>query len=321
MVEQQSAQEQLRFKSESTVLEVAEVIAGHSLGGDIESARQFLAKSPDIGPRSETDFPQLDSLTDSQVVEIRENAAKLGIGAEGSIGLKEAGLPEGTTVVCEGGLPNKIMAQLKVAVEGETKPGTVILMGSTTRKLGNSDIERMGQMSEALGVETPDLSDKTEFDLTAMIANMHPNFTAEEPTDVGVGFDVYDGGIALKADSTGQVVRLGTIDGSPVVAVAIHEYHRDDSGKNFFRPGVGHLDELATSVATQFNAEAADKPVTALTSHLYAPSRRLQNPNLLTYGMGVMAEVVGGQNAEPTLPNVVSEMDRVAEVLQQQSAR
>lgn len=319
MVEQHGAQELLRFESQRAVFKVAEVVAGHALGDELDNAREFLAKSPEIGPRSETDFPQLEGLSEEQVAEIRGEAAKLGIGAEGSIGLKEAGLPEGTTVICEGGLPNKIMAQFKVAAEGETKPGTIILVGSTTRKLGASDTERAEQMSGVLGVETPDLSDKTEFDLTGIVAKMHPDFTPEEPTDVGIGFDVYDGGVAMGDGATGQVVKLGTIHGSTVVAVGIHEYHRDDSGKNFFRPGVGHLDELALAVATHFDAEAVDKPVTALTSHLYAPSRRLQNPNLLTYGMGVMAEVVGGENAEPTLPNVISEMDRVAEVLQQQA--
>ena len=319
MSEQEQSIEQLRFDAQAVITRVAENIAGHSLDGGLENAKEYLAKSPGIGARAETDFPQLEALTDEQQAEIRTEAAKIGIGAENSTGLKEAGLPEGTTVITEGGLPNKMMAQLKMVAENERKPGLIILSASQTRVAGKLDAARMEQVASMLEVNTPDTTDKTEFELAEITAGLYPDFTATEPRDLGLGYETHDGGITPVSKATGQIMHIGDVKGFPVILVGVKELHRDDSGKNFFRPGVAHMTELAQEITGIFNPEADDVPVATVTSNLYGPSRRLQNPNTLTYGTKVMEDVVGEAAALPSIQNVISEIDRSREVLLEQA--
>ena len=311
---QEQVTEQLIFNSQLVIMAAAEAIAGTKLE-DLDTANEYLAKSPGIGPRSETDFPRLESLSVGQEQVIRDEAAKIGIGAEASTGLKEAGMQEGTTVILEGGLPNKMLAQLKMVSENETKPGLVILSASNTRIASDSDKKRMQQVTATLGQNTPDIEGKTEFELASITAGLLTEFESQEPTVLSLGYEIYDGGITPTEESTGQVTRIGTINNSPVVVVGVSELHRDDSGKNFYRPGVAHLTDLASKIAESINPGTENLPVATVTSHLYGPSRRLQNPNTLVYGTRVMEEVVGEEAALPTIQNIVSELHRTGELL------
>ena len=321
MGEQEQTIEQLRFDSQTVVIKTAEIIAGQEITDGLDGSAEYLAKSPGIGPRGETEFPQLENLTEAQITEIRAEAAKIGIGAEQSTGLQEAGLPIGSTVIAEGGLPNKMLAQLKMISENERNPGLIVMSASQTRVAGKGDATRMQQITATLGVETPDVTDKTEFELAEMTARLHSGFTPDEqPETLQFGYEIHDGGITPKEEATGQVVRIGSIGDSPVVVVGVSEMHRDDSGKNFYRPSVADLTGVASKIATDYSAEAEDLPVATVTSNLYGPSRRLQNPDTLTYGTKVMEEVVGEASAPATIQNIISEVDRTREVMLQQSS-
>lgn len=316
MTEQEQTIEQLRFNSRAVIQHAAEIIAGHSLDDDLTIAGEYLAKSPGTGARSETKLTQPDRLTQEQQAELRAEAAKIGIGAEQSTGLKEAGMSPGTAVIAEGGLPNKMLAQLKMLAENERQPGVILLSASQVRIAGQSDETRMQQVANTLGVEVPDTTGKTEFELAQITANLYPGFSAEQPTTLPFGYELFDGGVTPLAEATGQIQRIGAIGDIPVVILGVQEFHRDDSGKNFYRPSVADLRELAHQVAATVNPETEGKPVATVTSNLYGPSRRLQNPDTLTYGTRVMEEVVGVEAAPASIENIVSELDRTREILQ-----
>ncbi len=315
MGEQEQSIDKLRNESQAVIYKVAEIISGDTFYGGLEDAGEYLAKSPGIGARSETDFPQLANLSEDQQIEIRNEAAKIGIGAKESTGLKEAGLPEGSTVVAEGGLPNKMLAQLKMIAENDRKPGLIIMSASQTRIAGDADKTRIQQIADTFGVDTPDINDKTEFELASISAGLYSGFTSEQQGPMPFVYDLNDGSITTNKSTSGQVVRIGNVDGTPVVVIGVQEYHRDESGKNFYRPSVADLKELAHLVAVDFDPLANEKPVATVTSNLYGPSRRLQNPDTLTYGTKVMEEVVGQEAAPATIQNIVSELDRTREVL------
>lgn len=318
MSEQEQAMEKLRFDSQTVISRTAEIIAGQPVEG-LEEAAEYLAKSPGIGPRGETDFPQLEGLSDEQVTQIRTEVAKIGIGASESVGLKEAGLPEGTTVIAEGGLPNKMLAQLRMITQNERKPDLIVMSASQTREAGDSDATRMQQISDVKGIEAPDVTGKTEFDLAPITAEFLDDFEPSEPEVLPFGYDIFDGGITPNNDETGQVVRIGSIGDTPVVVVGISELHRDDSGKNFFRPSVAHLKELSSRIAESEVQSSPETAVATITSNLYGPSRRLQNPDTLTYGTKVMEDVAGAESAPASIPNIVSELHRTNEILIEQA--
>lgn len=315
MTEQEQSIEQLKFDSSAVIVRVAEVIAGHTLESGLDDAAEYLPKTPGSGVRSETSSPLLDNLTEEQIVEIRAEVAKIGIGAEQSTGLKEAGMPEGTTVIAEGGLPNKMLAQLKMITENDRKPGVIIMSASMERQAGKADKARMGQITKVLGVNPPEVDGKTEFELAQITAGLYPSFTAEDPTPLPYGYDLHDGGITPKSEESGQTLRIGSIDSVPVVVLGVEKFHRDDSGRNFYQPSVADLRSVAQQIAVNLNPDIADKPVATVTSNLYGPSRRLQNPDTLTYGTKVMEEVVGEEAALATIPNIVSELHRTHTVL------
>ena len=315
--EQAQELERLRFESHRSVVAMAEIIAGHDVGNDLSAAMDHLSKSPVIGARADTPFPQLESLTDEQEADIRTEAHKLGVDAEKSVGLKERGLPKGATVISENGLPNKVLAPFFAITEGEVQPGVVVMPASATRIAGTTDVQRMGQIAEKRGIDAPDIAGRTELENTPVIASLHPDFVGQEPEVLPIGYELYDGGVGIVEESTGQVVLIGWLKDSPVVTVETRELHRDDSGKNFFRPGPAHLKDLARRIAAHFDEAAADLPAATMTSHLYGRSRILQDPDTITYGTEAMAQVIP---VEPAAMNqIVAEAHRIGEVLQESS--
>ncbi len=318
MAEQEQSPEQFRFNANAVVMRISETVAGHSLDGDLAAAAEYLAKSPTHEGRADTKFPQLAELTDEQKQDIRTDAAKIGIGAEKSIGLAEAGLPEGTTVMLEAGLPNKVLAQFKMIMENDVEPGMIGLTASKIVKVGKLDIDRMQQVAAQLGVEAPDIAGKTQYEAEAITLGLYPDFEPIEPVVLPFGYELHDGHITPNTETDGKVVQVGNAKGKPVIFFVADELHRDDSGGNFYRPAVGDFEELANQVATSFNAEAAELPVASVTSHLYSPSCRLESQNTLVYGTEVMDEVVGSKST-PSLENIISEIDRTREVLLEQA--
>lgn len=313
--EQETLHEAFRFEVRQAVVGIAEAIANHSLNGDLQAAMEWLVKSPETGPRADSHFPGVDALRPSQIDAIRTHALKMGIGREDSVGLSELGLPAGSNVVVEGGLPNKYAAQLQALREGSVQPGIVAIIGDPNRQLGSNDVRRMEQVVQTLDLlAAPDLTAKNELDFVYMIPDILPQVESETPVDLPIGYDLYDGGVHVLSEPTGQVRRIGRMGLATVIAVETGMVHRDDSGKNFFRAGVAHFNELTRQAAVEVYGPDARPEVVAITSDLYGATRRLQTPTL-TYGRGVMTRVVGESGSAIELHQIIAEAHRAGELL------
>lgn len=153
---------------------------------------------------------------------LREVAARFGVGPE-----QDA---PGTAEVriVEGGKPWKIEAEAAI---GAGVASTIIFAGSANRKIG---ADEKAYLAEKHGVDAE--ADLTEFDVAQLLASKLDNFqTLEQPEVMPFGYQL-DADNTLTEEATGQLVKIGTTSGKPVMVLRVdREDYVDEEGKNKYR--------------------------------------------------------------------------------------
>ena len=165
------------------------------------------------------DASNLD-LTFDQETGLREIASRFGIGAEVDI-------PSGADYdVLEGGKPWKILAEAKMA------SGIKIFAGSAHRNIGDDE---KTFLAENYRLANDNMATMTEYDMAAFLASQLGRFVQEELQDTGFGYEITQGNKSLSRD-TGQLLRIGNIDGQAVYALRVdREDYVDEEGKKKYR--------------------------------------------------------------------------------------
>ncbi len=158
------------------------------------------------------------TLTEQQEADIRAVASRFGLGAEQDIAT------EAEVQVNEGGKPWKIEAE--AAITGSAH--TIIFAGSPFRKLG---ADESGYLEAKYGQAA-----ETEFDMVRQVAIAQDGFVALEQDEVlPFGYDIQNGHSLVQA-ATGQLVKIGTVNGKDVVLLRVdRENYTDEEGKSKYR--------------------------------------------------------------------------------------
>lgn len=262
--------------------------------------------------RSETDVPEL---TEEQLEDLYKSMAELGFSRESDISLAEAGMA-GAAVNIEGGKPNKIKAELKVALEGEHGP--IVLTASGARKIGVDEKNMLG-IDESSEVSELESAAKTVQQIDGFIS-------IGEPRIVDFG---YDPETKETESPKGQAVHIGYINEQPVYILEVSRSYYED-GK-YTQPNAGEL-TILTSKMLESDGLGVDR-VATITGGLYGPTRKLDIANvnrelaaegsslvvgMAAYGRDTMGDITGTKSGRPAVKQLISEVAKLAEKTDQQ---
>ncbi len=145
------------------------------------------------------------ALTVEQEQSLREIAGRFGLGGHLDI-------PSNAEhQVQEGGKPWKVEAQLAIS----KGPGTrsIVMCGWPGRKLGPDEL---GYLDTKYGIAPSD-----EYEMVRQLAELQEGFVADEADEIQpFGYDIHNNH-QLVAEATGQLVKIGSIDGIPVLLARI----------------------------------------------------------------------------------------------------
>lgn len=254
-------------------------------------------------------------LTAGQVEALYSNMAELGFGREQDISLAEVGMA-GAAVNIEGGKPNKILAELKVALAGDHGP--IVLTASGVRQIGDDE-------KTILGVDSAVVLN--ELESAELVARGLEGF--EPLDDKGAGVVKFGYNPLTKEvsdEDSGQARLIGHINGEPVYTLEVPRYYEED-GK-YVQPNAGELTLLTAQMLK--NAGTDVFKVATITGGLYGPTRSVDiirtnkalsesgNPlvvGMAAYGRNTMGEITGTEPAVPLLGQLISEVSRLKALL------
>lgn len=294
------------------------------LTGDRSTEPTQVLQAPMTGPNeARADQAGLE-LSVEQELSLREIAGRFGVGGEQDIKSNT------DQEILEGGLPWKVEAEaINVLVRNrdtETiahSPKTIIFSGSPFRKLGATEISYLELKFGTAGT--------TEFDMVRQVAEAQEGFEPSEQDEVlPFGYDIQNNH-ELKDEATGQLIKIGSIDGTSVVLLRIdRENYTNDEGEPKYRnqPDSAALMGFISGVLTACGDETSS--VGFNTSTTYA-SRAIDTVraglkvgrsfNFGMYGRQTLAEVKGGAVAEPTsIHQIPGELRVMHDKLQQLAA-
>lgn len=255
--------------------------------------------------RSEAQDP---GYTYEQEQALRAVAAEFGFGRETDLTVSELGL-NGAHVVIEGGLPHKIMAEIKTITNDKTaQPASYILAGSPYRKatseaeINSAKAQFNGQYGE------------TELDNVRLAASTIEGFRAQEGGDQVLPFGyTVDSVHDLLNKPTGQFSLVGYVGEAPVVLMRIdREDYQDEAGQNKYRyqPDTATVIGLVSQVLSTTDETS---PVALVTSSAYQTSRQIDATRaalstsrpvgVASYGTKTLATVKNEQISAPVSIN------------------
>lgn len=145
------------------------------------------------------------NFTDDQEQALREIAGRFGLGGHVDV------LSHAEHQVQEGGKPWKIEAQLAISKGLGTR--SIIMCGWPGRNLG---ADEQDYLQQKYGI-----APTNEYEMARALAERQEGFVADETTEVlPFGYDIHDENRFLQ-EKTGQLVKIGSIDGIPVLLVRI----------------------------------------------------------------------------------------------------
>ncbi len=176
---------------------------------------------------------------------------------------------------------------------------------------GGTDQQRVDQVAQHFGAETPSLEGRSEYANTCAVLGVHPGVElTDEPEGVEVGYNTYNGGIELN-NEPGQVERVGRVGSTALYVARLDLFHYEQGGKQrYYRPDMGDVAELTAATTGH------EGPVATMTSHLYAVFRRLTTSHVLTYGAQTMANMLDTKPEPVAINQILAEAQRVSSLLQ-----
>lgn len=254
------------------------------------------------------DDPGLE-LTAEQETNLREVAAQLGWGRQADKTPESQGLNPGFTAIIEGGQPHKVMTELLVASAGQ--PGLYFVAGSPNRQITNEAERASG--CNILGVSGDALAD-TEYDVNRQLVESMVGYAALDGGDLvlDASYDI-DNGNQPSVGQSGQFVRIGHINGSPVVLMRIdrEDYMDGDQPKYRKQPDSAGVMKIVSEVA---GGLVHSDQIGFVTSSTYEPSRSVdqirswaqtgRQIELVTYGTDSLARVKG----VPSQPGPINQL-------------
>lgn len=311
----------------------------------LRDAVEAVAGNPELDPlvvfappgERRDDAPDLD-LDPDQTQALRSVAEKLGANRETDLTAKELGASKKHKAVLQGGQPGKEKAQLENAlgiqrvqigdeiVEGYVldmynyvRPESLVVAASPYRKIGVDPDRAQADAKEVQDtIKVLDLPEGTEvktseYENAEAIIRRLPGFEADEEV-LPFGYDIYND-FAVNDEPTGQFRRLGTVNGIPVVLMAIdRQDHYDERGKVVkYTNQPKTVDTLQIVDRVLKAAGDDDSDIVYHTSQLYLPGERTaalqagiqakRAMHVAAYGKNRLAEVRGLGAPAPLLDN------------------
>jgi hypothetical protein len=268
------------------------------------------------------DDPGLE-LSEDQEASLRAIAANLGWGRTGDKSPEDQNLRPGYVAIIEGGQPHKVIAELTLALEGN--PSVLFVAGSPNRMI-TAEAERESG-SRILGIPKEMLA-STEYGVNRQLVEAFDGFEdyPEGDTELGLGYDI-DNNNQLTGISTGQFLRLGKINGAPVILMRIdrENYMDGDQVKYRKQPDSAAVMQIVDA-ALKAGDDTAELQIGFVTSSTYEPSRAVdqirawaktgREVELVTYGTERLAEVKGVPSQPGPINQLPGELRKADDSLQ-----
>lgn len=255
--------------------------------------------------------PDLPELTDEGKAALLAKASELGFGRAENVTLSEQGYI-GATVIVEGGLPHKMLAEARMVVDdASAQPKAIIISASPHRELKNeAEIASAQRLFGRVG--------RTEYDVAGDVVRALPGFTEyDEPRLLEAGYDI-NNGYAVSQEPTGQFQAVGEVNGAPVVLMQISRRELGD-GKYDRQPETAEVIEIVNQVTRAAGDDSS--PLVHVTSGTYRPSRAVgvaraslsanRAVGIATYGNDLL-NAIKGDNAPAPLNQLPTELHVMA---------
>lgn len=283
-----------------------------------------LAVFPPPGPKRETGGFGLH-LTDDQEIALRQAAAELGFGRRTDVTAADAGLLSGYTAILDGGQIHKVLAELKLILDGTVRP-SVFVFGATAQRRINSadsgDAKEVASIRWQLGLNDEEPIDDNEYGITLRLLAKIPGFVPLlEPKITSFGYDLQNN-FASVEEATGQFVHFGEIDGRSVYMVRIdrEEYIDNQGSARSRKPDSGDVMRLVHQMLEGMGE--SDSQFGYVTSATYQASRQVgtvrasletgRQIGMITYGTERLAEVKNEKATPPKLNQIAGELHQAA---------
>lgn len=239
-------------------------------------------------------------LTDEQEVALREVAGRFGIGGEADV---KSGA---THQILEGGKPWKVEAEAKITEAAET----ILFAGSPNRKLGQDEVDY-------LKTKLPEGEEpaSTEYEMVRQIAEMQEGFEPlESDEELPFGYDI-NSNYAVLGEPTGQLVRIGSLNGADVVLFRVDrenyvdENEEDPKKQNKYRNQpdsaalMGVVSEVLNLCGDDHSSVGINSSTTYASRAVDTVRAGLKNGREFKvgmYGRQTLADVKGDPIAAPT---------------------
>ncbi len=225
------------------------------IGGPEASIDAVLPLPPEI--RQDAAEP---NWSNEQKAVVRAVANELGFGSEQDV---SSGL-SGASVVLEGGLAWKVQAEL-LATTNEDSYSSQVFAGSPNRKLRDDEITFLSVRGIVLS------SEASEYDMVAAVAMNQEGFEALDQAEIEPFSYETDEGNTPGTTTSGQLVKIGTVDGRQVRVLRVdREDFEDEDGNNKYRNQPNSEQVIRLMADYLQNSDDTDTPVELKTSNAYA---------------------------------------------------
>lgn len=265
--------------------------------------------------RADIEFDSTN-LTPEQEQAFRKAMSELGPGRESNQTPAEVGLTSGYTALLEGGQAHKMVAELNIVTDSGILPGAIILSADAERKISDSEKEIT---SKVLVIDKDEVGE-TEYEIAKQVLKGCQGFVGSSEEVLPFGY-TSDG--ELTHEKAGQFVRIGEINGVPVVVMRVDRewYEAEDGSRKFKR--INNSDKMKIVAGIEsgndigFVTSATYLPTIAIDA-LMASKETGVNVKVPNYGTAELAKVKGEEGpTPPALNQLAGEAHKIAKKLQQ----
>ncbi|MBP7821018.1 hypothetical protein KA043_02850 [Candidatus Saccharibacteria bacterium] len=261
--------------------------------------------------RDQSVLPEGYENTPEKELEIRGLASNLGIGRSEDLGLSEAGFPEDSLVIVEGGQGHKMLAELKLSLEYGSGP--IIISASRHREVKSE--KEIDTTSVVLGIEK-DYVGSTEYEVASQIARLAGlvDFDGTETEVSAIPHGLR--GKPNDGEEQGSVIKIGTINGRDVCMYDVpREYYDDDGQAKYRQPSPSEQVENMAKIDGVSSVVLATSS-TYMISRLASIVSAGNNSGVIAYGAHSLARAKKeAKPTEPSLEQILAEVSRAEKLI------
>ncbi len=260
--------------------------------------REILSEPAEVRSQSEG-----LKLNDEQEAKLREISGRFGIGGEADV------VSYADDQITEGGKPWKVEGEIEIAKQHAK---TLILAAAKWRDIGQDETS---YMEEKLKAKAEPVG-KTEYDMVRQLAELQGGFVALEEDEVlPYGYDI-NNNYALLLEPTGQFIKIGELEGCPVILLSVDQNTYFDEAENKIkprdRPDAAALMGIVSDVRSVQGDEASSVAINSSTTYasravdtVRAGLKRGRSFSVGMYGRQTLADIRGLEVAEPSEINQI----------------